>query len=88
MDLNNCNYIKYARVYVLDDARTSAKLYRLMEIVYTVKCGFLLVLVLTKSPKYICFNEVVNKLISFKIKRLREFFIKRPTITKHSRFNE
>jgi hypothetical protein len=88
MNLNNCNYIKYARVYVLDDARTRAKLYRLMQKVYPIKCRFLLVLDWVKLSKYLCFNEIVNKLISFKIKGLQVFLIKQPTITKQYRFSE
>ena len=85
MNLNNCNYIKYARVYVLDDARTSSKPNRLMNKVYTAKCRFLLVLVWIKLSKYLRFNVIQNKIISFKIKGLKEFLIKQPTITKHSR---
>lgn len=57
MDLNNCNYIKYARLYFLDDAIISAKIYSSIKKVYARKCVFGLVLFFAKLSKYLCFGS-------------------------------
>lgn len=71
MNLNNCNYSKYASIYVLDDTSRSSKPNRLMNKVYTVKCRFLLVLDWVKLSKYICFSCMSIKLNYLIIKRLQ-----------------
>ena len=71
MDLNNCNYIKYARVYFLDDAIISAKIYSSIKKVYARKCVFGLVLFLAKLSKYLCFGGTNIKLKHLIIRRLR-----------------